>query len=161
MQFFKVAFFYRASGIKKSKYCCHPPFHPPIFRRNSLKLLSPTLPILMNWILLSPPPLSSDPDNPPKIGTCTRSQIKFVILVIFLSLLHLRFPSSILIKKFFRGTLRTSQILGWIRPWFWGGVCHLQDQTELNIPLQTQLKTVQRSIHSIHPSVHQSVSFFI
>ena len=28
------------------------------------KLLSPTLPKLMNWILLSPPPLSSDPDNP-------------------------------------------------------------------------------------------------
>ena len=25
----------------------------------------------MNWILLSPPPLSSDPDNPPKIGTYT------------------------------------------------------------------------------------------
>ena len=25
----------------------------------------------MNWILLSPPPLSSDPDNPPKFGTCT------------------------------------------------------------------------------------------
>ena len=43
----------------------HPP--PPIFCRHSLKLLSPTLPKLMNWILLSPPPLSSDPDNPPKI----------------------------------------------------------------------------------------------
>ena len=27
----------------------------------------------MTWILLSPPPLSSDPDNPPKFGTCTRS----------------------------------------------------------------------------------------
>ena len=25
----------------------------------------------MNWTLLSPPPLSSDPDNPPKLGTCT------------------------------------------------------------------------------------------
>ena len=25
----------------------------------------------MNWILLSPPPLSSDPDSPPKFGTCT------------------------------------------------------------------------------------------
>ena len=42
-----------------------------MFRRHSLKLLSPTLPILMNWILLSPPPLSSDPDNPPKFGMCT------------------------------------------------------------------------------------------
>ena len=73
MQFFKVAFFCRASGIKKSKYCCHPPFHPPVFRRHSLKPLSTTLPILMNWILLSPPPLSSDPDNPPKIRTCTSS----------------------------------------------------------------------------------------
>ena len=64
MQFLKVAFFCRASSIKKPKYCCHPPFHPPIFRRHSLKLLSPSLPILMNWILLSPPPLSSDPDTP-------------------------------------------------------------------------------------------------
>ena len=63
MQFFKMAFF-----------CCHyPSTPPPIFRRHSLKLLSPTLPILMNWILLSPPPLSSDPDTPPKFGTCTRS----------------------------------------------------------------------------------------
>ena len=26
----------------------------------------------MNWILLSPPPLSSEPDNAPKFGTCTR-----------------------------------------------------------------------------------------
>ena len=60
----KVAFFCQASSIKKSKYCCHPPFHPLIFRRHSLKLLSPSLPILMNWILLSPPPLSSDPDTP-------------------------------------------------------------------------------------------------
>ena len=61
---FKVALFCRASSIKKSKYCCHPPFHPPIFRRRFFKNLSPTLPILMKWILLSPPPLSSDPDNP-------------------------------------------------------------------------------------------------
>ena len=68
--FFKVAFFCRASSIKKSKYCCHPPFHSPIFRRYSWKLLSFTFPILMNWILLSPPPLSSDPDTPLKLGTC-------------------------------------------------------------------------------------------
>ena len=27
----------------------------------------------MNWILLLPPPLSSDPDNPQKLGTCTNS----------------------------------------------------------------------------------------
>ena len=60
----KVAFFIEYSGTKKSKSCCHPPFHPPNFCRHSLKLLSPTLPQLMNWILLSPPPLSSDPDNP-------------------------------------------------------------------------------------------------
>ena len=39
----------------------------------SLKLLSPTLPKLMNWILLSPPPLSSDPDSPPNFGKCTRA----------------------------------------------------------------------------------------
>ena len=26
----------------------------------------------MNWILLSAPPLSSDPDSPPKFGTCSK-----------------------------------------------------------------------------------------
>ena len=62
----KVTLFIEHSRTKKSKYCCHPPFHPPIFCRHSLKLLSPTLPKLMNWILLSPPLLSSDPDTPPK-----------------------------------------------------------------------------------------------
>ena len=39
----------------------------------------------MNWILLSRPPLSSDPDNPPKFGTCTDvtvSHIKFDIAFI-------------------------------------------------------------------------------
>ena len=72
MQFFKVAFFLcRASGIKKSKYCCQPLFHPFSFRRHYLKRLLPTLPILMNWILLSPLPLSSDPDTHPKFGTRT------------------------------------------------------------------------------------------
>ena len=30
----------------------------------------------MNWILLSPPPLSSDPDNPLKFGTCTNKYMK-------------------------------------------------------------------------------------
>ena len=67
----KVAFSIQYSRTKKSKYCCHPPFHPPIFCRYFSKLLSPTLSKLMNWILLSPPPLSSDPENPPKFGTCT------------------------------------------------------------------------------------------
>ena len=69
----KVAFLISYSRTKKSKYCCHPPFHPPppIFCRHSSKLLSTTLPKLMNWILLAPPPLSSDLDNPPKFGTCT------------------------------------------------------------------------------------------
>ena len=67
----KVAFFIQHSRTKKSKYCCHPSFLPSFLCRHSLKLLSPTLPKLMNWILLSPPPLSSDPDNPPECGTCT------------------------------------------------------------------------------------------
>ena len=71
----KVAFPIQYSRTKKSKYCCHPPFHPPIFCGYSSKLLSPTLPKLTNWILLSPPSLSSDPDNPPKFGTCTTSCI--------------------------------------------------------------------------------------
>ena len=59
--------FYRLHyRTKRSKYRCRPPFHPPppSFCRHSLKLLSPTLPKLMNWILLSPPPQSSDPDIP-------------------------------------------------------------------------------------------------
>ena len=71
----KVAFLILHSRTKKSKYCCHPPFHPPYFCCHFSKLLSPILPKLMNWILLSPPPLSSDPDNPPKFGTCTYLQV--------------------------------------------------------------------------------------
>ena len=77
----KVTFFIQYSRTKKSKYCCHPPFHPPIFCHHSLKLLSPTLPKLMNWILLSPPPLSSDPDNPPKFVTCTRVKVTFHLTI--------------------------------------------------------------------------------
>ena len=65
--------FIQYSRMNNSKYCCHPPFHPPIFCRHSLKLLSPALPKLMIWILLSPPPLSSDPNTPQKFGTCTNS----------------------------------------------------------------------------------------
>ena len=42
----------------------------PYFCRHSLKILSK----LMNWILLSPPPLSSDPNMPPKFETCTSGQ---------------------------------------------------------------------------------------
>ena len=67
----KVAFLSSTAGRKSLNIVCHPPFHPPIFCRHFLKLLSPTLLKLRNWILLSPPPLSSDPDNPPKFGTCT------------------------------------------------------------------------------------------
>ena len=52
----KVAFFIQYSRTKKSKYCCHPPFQSPIFCRHSLKVLSPTLPKVMNWMLLSLPP---------------------------------------------------------------------------------------------------------
>ena len=80
-----MAFLIQYSRMKKSKYCCHPPFHPPNICRHFSKLLSPTLPKLMNWILLSPPSLSSDPDNPPKFGTCTsrhcKSEDSSVILV--------------------------------------------------------------------------------
>ena len=69
----KVAFFSSTVGRKSQNIVVtHPSTPPPIFCRHSLKLLSPTLPKLMNWILLSSPPLSSDPDNPPKFGTCTR-----------------------------------------------------------------------------------------
>ena len=70
----KVAFLSSTVGRKS-----HPPFHPAIFCRHSLKPLSPTFPKLMNWILLSPPPLSSEPDNPPKFGMCTNSPINQTI----------------------------------------------------------------------------------
>ena len=73
----KVAFLIQYSRKKKSKYCCHPPFHPPIFCRHSLKLLSPTLPKLINWILLSPPSLSSDPATPQNLA---RARCTFQIL---------------------------------------------------------------------------------
>ena len=39
----KVAFLIWYSRTKKSKYCCHPPFHPPIFCRHSSKRLSPKI----------------------------------------------------------------------------------------------------------------------
>ena len=68
----KVAFLIQYRRTKKSKYCCHPPFHPLFFCRHFSKLLSPTLQKLMNWILLSPPPLSSDPDNPQNLERAHR-----------------------------------------------------------------------------------------
>ena len=69
----EVAFLSSTAGRKSLNIVVtHPSTPPPpIFCRHSLKLLSPTLLKLMNWILLSPPPLSSDPDNPSKFGTCT------------------------------------------------------------------------------------------
>ena len=70
MEFFKVAFFVEPVALKNQNtvvtHPSPPPPPPPIFRLHSLKRLSPTLPILMNWILLSPPPLSADPDTPKK-----------------------------------------------------------------------------------------------
>ena len=81
----KVAFLIQYSRTKRSKCCCHPSFHPPIFCRHSSKLLSSTLPKLMNGILLSPPPLSSDPDNPPKFGMCTRWVINTSLVNAFTS----------------------------------------------------------------------------
>ena len=51
-------------GRKSQNIVVNHPSTPPIFCRHSLKFLSRTLPKLMNWIVLSPPPLSYDPDNP-------------------------------------------------------------------------------------------------
>ena len=66
-----MAFFFLASSIKKSKCCCHPSFHPPppIFRRNYLKLLSPTrtLPILMIGYCCHPHPCPPTLAPPKKI----------------------------------------------------------------------------------------------
>ena len=47
----KVAFFIEYSRTKKSKYCCQPPFHPPICCRHSLNLLSPTLPKIIYCLI--------------------------------------------------------------------------------------------------------------
>ena len=69
---------YLVQWDEKVKILLSPTLPPPIFCRHSSKLLSPTLPKLMNWILLSPPHLSSAPDNPPKFGTCTRSYRYFL-----------------------------------------------------------------------------------
>ena len=57
-------------GQKSQNIIVTHPSTPLSFCRHSLKFLSPTLPKLMNWIRLSQPPLSSDPDTP-KFGTCT------------------------------------------------------------------------------------------
>ena len=71
----KVAFLSSTVGRKSQNIVVTHPSIPLFFCCHSLKLLSPTLPKLMNWILLSPSPLSSDPDNPPKFGTCTHQEI--------------------------------------------------------------------------------------
>ena len=54
---FLSGIFCRASSIKSQNIVVTRPSTPLFFCRNFLKLLSPTLPILMNWILLSPPPV--------------------------------------------------------------------------------------------------------
>ena len=73
--------------------------HPstPHFCRHFLKLLSPTLPKLMNWILFSLPPLSSDPDTPQKSETCTYLKhftwyeiIIIIIIIIIIGVLEVR-----------------------------------------------------------------------
>ena len=69
--FSKILIFYRVQWDKRVRILLSPTTPPPYFLSPFLKTLSPTLPKLMNWILLSPPPLSSDPATPPKFGTCT------------------------------------------------------------------------------------------
>ena len=66
--------FYLVKKDAKVKILLSPTLPPPYFCRHSLKRLPPTLPKLMNWILLSAPPLSSNPDNPPEFGTCTNPE---------------------------------------------------------------------------------------
>ena len=51
----KATFLSSTVGRKSQNIIVTHPSTPPIFCRHSLKLLSPTLPKLMNWILLSPP----------------------------------------------------------------------------------------------------------
>ena len=66
----RKAAFLLSAVRQKVKILLSPTLPPLYFCCHSLKLLSPTFPKLMNWILLSPPPLSSDPDTP-KFGMCT------------------------------------------------------------------------------------------
>ena len=56
--------FIELQSDEKVKILLSPTPPPSIFCRHYLKLLSTTLQKFMNWILLSPPPLSSHPDNP-------------------------------------------------------------------------------------------------
>ena len=88
----KVAFYIEYSGTKDI-VVIHP-FTPLFFCRHSLKLLSPTLPKLMNWILLSSPPLSSytapPPSPPKKFGTCTLCASTFGTVLENLIIIKLR-----------------------------------------------------------------------
>ena len=59
----KVAFLSSTAGYEVN-ILLSPTLLPPIFCPHFFKLLSPTLPKLVNLILLSPPPLSSYPDTP-------------------------------------------------------------------------------------------------
>ena len=54
--------FCRASSIKKSKYCCYPPFHPHIFCRFKTFVTHP--PNINKLDTVVTPPLSSNPDTP-------------------------------------------------------------------------------------------------
>ena len=65
----KVAFL--SSTVGRNSLNLPPPPPPPYILSPFFKTFVTHLLKLMNWILLSPPPLSSDPDNPPKFGTCT------------------------------------------------------------------------------------------
>ena len=107
----KVAFLSSTVGRKSQNIVVpHPSTHH--FCRHSLKLLSPTLPKLMNWILLSLPPLSSDPDKPPKFGKCTILIFVFVVINPIPrdgGRFYSNSPSDCLLSKFHWGCRRTTK----------------------------------------------------
>ena len=73
----KVAFLLSTVGQKSQNMVVTHPSTPLFFCRHSLQLLSSTLPKLMNWMLLSPSPLSPDPDTPSNLERAqSASQIR-------------------------------------------------------------------------------------
>ena len=73
---FEEVLFSGVSSIKRSKYCCHPPYFLSPFFKTFV-----THPNNINELDTVVPPLSSDPDTPSKFGTCTWIVIQFPVIL--------------------------------------------------------------------------------